>query len=48
MLSAHLLILGCAVPSEMYLLYSCSLTALTTAHPKPNNATATFQAKKKH
>lgn len=46
MLSDHLLILGCAVLFEMYLLCSCSPIPLTTADPKPENVTVTFQAEK--
>ena len=46
MLSDHLLILGCAVLFEMYLLCSCSPIPFTIARPKPENATATFQAEK--
>lgn len=46
MLSDHLLILGCAVLFEMYLLCSCSPIPLAIAQPKPANATATFQAEK--
>ncbi len=46
MLSDHLLILGCAVLFEMYLLCSHSPIPLTIAQPKPKNATATFQAEK--
>lgn len=46
MLSDHLLILGCAVLFEMYLLCSCSPIPLAIAQPKPTNAAATFQAEK--
>lgn len=46
MLSDHLLILGCAVLFEMYLLCSYSPIPLAIAKPKPTNAAATFQAEK--
>lgn len=47
MLSDHLLILGCAVLFEMYLLCSCSLIPLMTARPKPEKCHSHIPVRKK-